>query len=116
MEKAYKRIPHQNLHTNPVLVPILGRVVFDSLRHRSSLVLLLQNKLGLPMMPSLSFSPLPSSDLLSRESQKIKKFGMEGGVLLGVRVSNKLTNEINFWCFQESGGKSDRADEKSMAR
>ena len=32
MEKAYKRIPPQNLPTNPVLVPILGRVVLDSLR------------------------------------------------------------------------------------
>ena len=101
MEKAYKIIPHQNLHTNPVLVPILGRVVFDSLRRRSSLVLLLQNKLRLSIMPSLglSFSPLPAADLMSRESQKTKKFGMEGGVLLRVRVSNNLTDEINFRCF-----------------
>ena len=79
MEKAYKRIPHQNLHTNPLLVPILGRVVFDSLRRRSSLVLLLQNKLGLPMMPSwgLSFSPLPAGDMVSRESQKTREFEVE---------------------------------------
>ena len=84
--KAYKRIPHQNLPTNPVLVPILGRVVFDSLRRRSPRVLLLQNKLGHLMMPSLnlSFSPFPSGDLVSRESKKTRKFGMEGGVLLGV--------------------------------
>ena len=59
MEKAHKRIPPQNLPTNPVLMPILGRVVLDSLRRRSPLVLLLQNKLEHPMMPSLglSFSP-----------------------------------------------------------
>ena len=41
---------------------------------------------------------------------------MEGGVLLGVRVSNKLMDEINFRYFQESGGKSDRADGKSTTR
>ena len=41
---------------------------------------------------------------------------MEGGVLLGVRVSNNLTDEINSRCFQESNGKSDRADGKSTAR
>ena len=41
---------------------------------------------------------------------------MEGGVLLGVRVSNKLTDEINFQCFQESSGKSDHADGKSTTR
>ena len=66
MKKAYKRIPHLNLHTNSMLVPILGRVVFDSLRHQSSLVLLLQNKIGLPMMPilGLSFFPLPAGDLV----------------------------------------------------
>ena len=79
MEKAYKRIPHQNLHTNPVLVPILGRVVFDSLRRRSSLLLLLQNKRELQMMPSLglSFSRLLAGDLVSRESQKTREFGVE---------------------------------------
>ena len=79
MEKAYKRIPPQNLHTNPVLMPILGRVVLDSLRHWSPLVLLLQNKLEHPMMPSLglSFSPFPASDLVSRESQKTTEFRVE---------------------------------------
>ena len=41
MKKAYKRIPHQNLRTNPMLVSILGGVVFDSLQCRSSLVPLL---------------------------------------------------------------------------
>ena len=66
------------------------------------------------MMPSLglSFSPFPAGDLVSRESQKTKKFGMEGGMLLGVRVSNKLMDDINFWCFQES----DHADGKSTTR
>ena len=38
---------------------------------------------------------------------------MEGGVLLGVRVSNNLTDKINFQCFQEFGKKSDHADGKS---
>ena len=37
-------------------------------------------------------------------------------MLLGVRVSNNLTDEINSRCFQESNGKSDRADGKSTAR
>ena len=103
---------------NPVLVPILGRVVFDSLRRRCPLVLLLQNKLGHPMMPSLglSFSPFPAGNMVSRESQKTRKFRMEGGVLLGFRVSNKLTDEINFRCFQESSGKFDRAYGKRTAR
>ena len=41
---------------------------------------------------------------------------MEGGVLLGVRVSNNLTDEINSQCFQESNGKSDHADGKSTSR
>ena len=41
---------------------------------------------------------------------------MEGGVLLGVRVSNKLKDEINFQCFQESGEKSDPADGKGTTR
>ena len=67
------------IYTQTVLVPIVGRVVFDSLRRRSSLVLLLQNKLRHPMMPSLglSFSPLPAGDLVSRESQKTREFGVE---------------------------------------
>ena len=79
MEMAYKRIPPQNLPTNPVLVPILGRVVLDSLRRRSPLVLPLQNKLEHPMMPSLglSFSPFPAGDLVSRESEKTREFGVE---------------------------------------
>ena len=79
MENAYKRIPPQNPPTNPVLMPILGRVVLDSLRWRSPLVLLLQNKLKHPMMPSLglSFSPFPAGDLVSRESQKTREFGVE---------------------------------------
>ena len=79
MEKAYKRIPPQNLPTNPVLMPILGRVVLDSLRRRSPLDLLLQNKLKHPMMLSLglSFSPFPAGDLVSRESQKTREFGVE---------------------------------------
>ena len=38
---------------------------------------------------------------------------MEGGVLLGVRVSNNLTDEINFYCFLESSRKSNPADGKS---
>ena len=77
--KAYKRIPPQNLPTNPVLVTILGRVVLDSLRPQSPLGLLLQNKLEHPMMPSLglNFSPFPTSDLVSRESQKTRKFGVK---------------------------------------
>ena len=37
-------------------------------------------------------------------------------MLLGLRVSNKMMDEINFQCFQESGGKSDHADGKSTAR
>ena len=37
-------------------------------------------------------------------------------MLLGVRVSNNLTDEIDSRCFQESDGKSDRADGKSTAR
>ena len=41
---------------------------------------------------------------------------MEGGVLLGVRVSNKLMDEINFRCFQDFNGKSDRADGKGTTR
>ena len=45
--------------------------------------------------------PLPGGDLVSRESQKTREFGMEGGVLLGVRVSNNLIDKINFRCFQE---------------
>ena len=79
MEKAYKRIPPQNLPTNPVLMPILGRVVLDSLRRRSPLDLLLQNKLKHPMMLSLglSFSPFPAGDLVSRESQKTREFGVK---------------------------------------
>ena len=79
MEKAYKRIPPQNLPTNPVLMPILGRVVLDSLRRRSPLDLLFQNKLKHPMMPRLGlrFSPFPVGDLVSRESQKTREFGVE---------------------------------------
>ena len=79
MEKAYKRIHLQNLLTNPVLVPIVGWVVLDSLRRQSPLVLLLQNKLEHLMMPSLglSFSPFPAGDLVSRESQKTRKFGVK---------------------------------------
>ena len=37
-------------------------------------------------------------------------------MLLGVRVSNNLTDEIDSQCFQEPNGKSDRADGKSTAR
>ena len=37
-------------------------------------------------------------------------------MLLGARVSNNLMDEINFWCFQESSRKSDRANGKSTAR
>ena len=37
-------------------------------------------------------------------------------MLLGVRVSNNLTDEIDSRCFQESNGKSDRTDGKSTAR
>ena len=90
MEKAYKRIPPQNLPTNPVLVPILGRAVLDSLRRQSPLVLLLQNKLEHPMMPSLglSFSPFPAGDLVSRESQKTR-IRSGGGEHLGVRASSQ---------------------------
>ena len=118
MEKAYRRIPHQNLHTNPVLVPILGRVVFDSLRRRSSLVLLLQNKLGLPMMPSLglSFSPLPGGDLVSRESQKTKRIWSGGGELKELGLPPNPTDEIDFRELQASDGKFNRADGKSMVR
>ena len=53
------------------------------------------------MMPSLglNFSPLPAGDLVSRESQKTRKFGMEGGVLLGFRVSNKTDGRDQFSVF-----------------
>ena len=104
--KAYKRIPHQNLHTNPVLVPILGWVVFDSLRRQSSLVLLLQIKVGLPMMPNLglSFSPLLAGDLVSRESQKTREFGVGGGKLKELGLPTKATDGIDFWDLQASDG------------
>ena len=103
MEKAYKRIPHQNLHTNTVLVPILGRVAFDLLRRRSSLVLLLQSKLGLPMMPSwsLSFSPFPAGDLVSRESQKTKRIQSGGGELEELGLPPNPMDETDF---QETSG------------
>ena len=71
--------------------------MFDSLRCWAPLYLLLQRKLGHPTMPSLdlSFSPLPTSDLVSRESQKTRKFEMEGG-LLWVRVSNQTDGQDPF--------------------
>ena len=96
--KAYKRIPHQNLPTNPVLVSILGRVVLDSLQRRSPLVLLLQNKLGHPMMPSLglSFSPFPAGDLVSRESQKTKRIRSGGGKLEELGLPPNPTDETDF--------------------
>ena len=81
----WKRLTRESLlrklPTNPVLVPILGRVVLDLLLCRSPLVLLLQNKLEHLMMPSLglSFSSFPAGDLVSRESQKTREFGVEEG-------------------------------------
>ena len=49
--------------------------MLDPLRCRAPFNLLLQSKLGHPTTPSLglSFSPLPSGDLVSRESQKTRK-------------------------------------------
>ena len=98
MEKAYKRIPPQNLPTNPVLVPILGRVVLDSLQRRSPLVLLLQNKLEHPMMPSLglSFSPFLAGDMVSRESQKTREFGVEEENFYELGLPLNPTVEIDF--------------------
>ena len=98
MEKAYKRIPPQNLPTNPVLVPILGRVVLDSLRRQSPLDLLLQNKLKHPMMLSLGliFSPFPAGDLVSKESQKTRKFGVEEEHFKELGLPLNPTVEIDF--------------------
>ena len=89
--KVYKQNPHQNLHTNPIFsVPILGRLVLDPLRCRAPLASLLHNKLGHSTSPrlGLSFSPLPAGELVSRESQKTKEFGVGRDELLGVRASN----------------------------
>ena len=118
MEKAYKRIPHQNLHTNPVLVPILGLVAFDPLRRRSSLVLLLQKKLRLLMMPSLglSFSPFRAGDMVSRESQKTRKFGMEEENFEELGLPPNPTDEIDFRELRESDGKFNCEDGKSTVR
>ena len=76
-------------------MPILGRVVVDPLRCRAPLVSLLQSKLGHSTTPSfsLSLSPLPASDLVSRESQKTRKLKMGGGELLGVRAYNQTDRE-----------------------
>ena len=118
MEKAYKRIPPQNLPTNPVLVPILGRVVLDSLLRRSPLVLLLQNKLEHPMMPSLglSFSPFPAGDLVSRESQKTREFGVEEENFSELGLPPNPTVEIDFQELRESDENLNRTDRKSTMR
>ena len=115
MEKAYKRIPPQNLPTNPVLMPILGRVVLDSLRRRSPLDLLLQNKLKHPMMLSLglSFSPFPAGDLVSRESQKTKEFGVEEEHFWELGLPLNPTVEIDFRELRVSDGNLNRTDGKS---
>ena len=112
MEKAYKRIPPQNLPTNPVLVPILSRVVLDSLRRRSPLVLLLQIKLKHPMMLSLglSFSPFPAGDLVSRESQKTREFGVEEENFYELGLPPDPTIEIDFRELRESDGNLNRPD------
>ena len=92
--------------------------MFDSLRRRSPLVLLLQIKLGLPMMPclGLSFSPFLSGDLVSRESQKTKKIQSGGGELEELGLPLNLTDETDFRERQVSNEKFNHANGKSPGR
>ena len=70
------------------------------------------------MMPSLglSFSPFPAGDLVSRESQKTREFGMEEENIEELGLPSNPTVEIDFRELRESDGKFNHADGKSTVR
>ena len=97
MERSKRKSLIRIFAQTPFSVPILGRVMHDLLRRRAPLASLLQSKLGHSTTPSLalSFSPFPAGDLVSRENQKTRKFGVGGGLLEG-RVSKKIDGQDQF--------------------
>ena len=79
MSIVYDDVPkpksNQDLCTNTVSVPILGRVMLDPLRSRSLLTPLSTTRLSIKnaLTWALTSSPFPSGSLMLRESQKNKE-------------------------------------------
>ena len=69
--------PKSNLDicTNPVGVPVLGRVMLDPLKSRSLVAPISTTRLGIKNAPPwvLTSSPFPSGSMMLRESQKCKE-------------------------------------------
>ena len=71
-ENEHKKEPNPDFHTNPVAMPVLGRVMLNPLQSRSSLDFFSITRLSIKRCSlwALKSSPLHFDSLMVRESQK----------------------------------------------